>query len=76
MAAPQTWSFADLAEVLTELGGKPVIHTGDESVQHWIYHFLSSIDTVSTSKDLEQLMGQPATSLKESIAPFLNLENV
>ncbi|MEC0171293.1 SDR family oxidoreductase [Paenibacillus graminis] len=76
LAAPQTWTFANLAQVLTELTGKPVIHAPDASVQHWIYHFLSSIDTQSTSKDLEQLMGQPVTPLKESIAPFLNLENV
>ncbi|KWX69718.1 SDR family oxidoreductase [Paenibacillus jilunlii] len=76
LAAPQTWTFTELAEVLTELAGKPVVHTSDASVQHWIYHFLSSIDTKSTSNDLEQLMGQPVTPLKESIAPFLNLENV
>jgi len=76
LAASQSWTFADLAEVLTEFAGKPVIHTEDVSVQHWIYHFLSSIDTVSTSKALEQLMDQPVTSLKESIVPFLNLENL
>ncbi|WP_379152708.1 SDR family oxidoreductase [Paenibacillus sp. sgz5001063] len=76
LAAPRTWSFADLAEVLTELAGKPVAHTEDVSVQHWIYHFLSSINTISTSKDLEQLMGRPAASLKESIKLFLNLDNV
>ncbi|KWX70937.1 NmrA family transcriptional regulator [Paenibacillus riograndensis] len=76
LAAAQTWTLAGLAEVLTELAGKPVIHTADASVQHWIYHFLNSIDTKSTSNDLEHLMGQPVTSLKESIAPFLNLENV
>ncbi|MGC5775871.1 NmrA family NAD(P)-binding protein [Paenibacillus pabuli] len=72
LAAPQTWNFADLAEVLTEFAGKTVIHSENVSVQHWIYPFLSSIDTVSTSQDLELLMGQPVTSLKESIVPFLN----
>lgn len=72
LAASHTWSFDNLAEVLTELAGKPVTHTEDRSVQHWIYHFLSSIDTTSTSEDLEYLMGQPAASLKESIMPFLN----
>lgn len=71
LAAPKTWTFADLAEVLTAFAGKTIIHSEDVSVQHWIYPFLSSIDTVSTSKDLEQLMGHPVTSLKDSIAPFL-----
>ncbi|MCP1184657.1 NmrA family NAD(P)-binding protein [Paenibacillus sp. 1781tsa1] len=72
LAAPKTWNFADLAEVLTALANRPVMHIEDVSVQHWIYPFLSSIDTGSTSKDLEQLMGKPITSLEESIAPFLN----
>lgn len=66
-----TWDFADLAEVLTEIAGKPVVYRQDAGVQHWIYAFLGKLDTSSTSLDLEKLAGRPATSLKDSIMPFL-----
>lgn len=71
LAAPQTWNFADLAAVLTEAGGRTVVHREDAGVQHWIYAFLSRLNTSSTSRDLEQLMGRPVTPLKDSILPFL-----
>ncbi|AIQ18167.1 NmrA family transcriptional regulator [Paenibacillus sp. FSL H7-0357] len=71
LAAPHTWSFNDLAAALTSLAGKPVTHREDASVQHWIYSFLKKIDTVSTSNDLEQLMGRSITSLQDSIVPFV-----
>lgn len=71
LAAPRTWNFADLTAVLTEVAGREVVHREDAGVQHWIYAFLSRMDTFSTSRDLEQLMGRPVTPLKDSILPFL-----
>lgn len=71
LARAHTWNFADLAEVLTEAAGRPVVHRQDAGVQHWIYAFMSKLDTSSTSGDLERLMGRPATSLKDSVLPFL-----
>ncbi|WP_238655794.1 NAD(P)H-binding protein [Paenibacillus piscarius] len=71
LTASQTWDFADLAAVLTEVAGSKVVHREDAGVQHWIYAFLSRLDTSSTSRDLEQLMGRPVTTLKDSILPFL-----
>ncbi|QUL57802.1 NmrA family NAD(P)-binding protein [Paenibacillus tritici] len=71
LTAPQTWDFDDLAEVLTEVAGKPVVHRQDDGIQHWIYAFMSKLDTSSTSGDLERLMGRPVTPLKDSILPFL-----
>lgn len=71
LTTPQTWDFADLAEVLTEVAGKPIVHRQDAAVQHWIYAFISKLDTSSTSGDLERLMGRPVTPLRESVMPFL-----
>ncbi|OMG01125.1 NmrA family NAD(P)-binding protein [Paenibacillus sp. FSL R7-0337] len=71
LAASRTWDFADLAEVLTEVAGKPVVHVQDASVQHWIYTWLRKLDTASTSGDLERLMGRPVTPLRDSILPFI-----
>ncbi|MEK3715011.1 SDR family oxidoreductase [Paenibacillus sp. FSL R7-0333] len=71
LTAPQTWDFGDLAEVLTEVAGKPVVHRQDDGVQHWIYAFMSKLDTASTSGDLERLMGRPVTPLRDSILPFI-----
>lgn len=71
LASSQSWGFTDLAAVLTEVAGSRVVHREDAGVQHWIYAFLSRLDTSSTSGDLEQLIGRPLTSLKDSILPFL-----
>lgn len=71
LAAPQTWSFSDLAAALTALTGKPVAHREDAGVKHWIYSFLDKINTRSTSNDLEHLMGRPVTTLKDSLVPFI-----
>ncbi|WNS45434.1 NAD(P)H-binding protein [Paenibacillus sp. MMS20-IR301] len=71
LARPRTWNFADLAGVLAEAAGKPVVHRQDDGVQHWIYAFLSRLDTASTSEDLEQLTGRLVTSLKDSVMPYL-----
>jgi NAD(P)H dehydrogenase (quinone) len=71
LAAPRTWDFTGLAAELTALSGKKVLHREDAGVRHWIYNFLSRIDTVSTSDDLEMLMGRQVTSLRHSIAPFV-----
>lgn len=71
LTTPQTWDFADLAEVLTEVAGKPVVHRQDAGVHHWIYDFVGKLDTSSTSGDLERLMGRPVTPLKDGILPFL-----
>ncbi|MEK3793724.1 SDR family oxidoreductase [Paenibacillus sp. FSL R7-0204] len=71
LTAPQTWDFGDLAEVLTEVAGNPVVHRQDDGIQHWIYAFMSKLDTASTSGDLERLMGRPVTPLRDSILPFI-----
>ncbi|WP_019911158.1 SDR family oxidoreductase [Paenibacillus sp. HW567] len=75
LAAPKTWTFTELAQALAELAGKPVVHVEDSAAQHWIYNFVSSIDTVSVSEDLQRLMGRPVTALKMSILPFVNPRN-
>ncbi|WP_310833126.1 NAD(P)H-binding protein [Paenibacillus pedocola] len=71
LTASQTWTFDDLAGALAGLAGKPVIHREDPEMQHWFYNFLSTIDTVSTTTDLERWMGRKVTPLKESILPFI-----
>ncbi|QSF47297.1 NAD(P)H-binding protein [Paenibacillus tianjinensis] len=71
LTASQTWTFDNLAKALSGLAGKPVIHREDPEIQHWIYNFLSTIDTVSTTTDLERWMGREVTPLKESILPFI-----
>ncbi|MRN55122.1 SDR family oxidoreductase [Paenibacillus monticola] len=72
LTAPRPWDFSELSAILSELAGKPVVHREDSSIQNWIYAFLSKIDTVSTSEDLERFMGCPITPLKDSILPFIN----
>jgi len=72
LAAPRTWEFAELAAVLSELSGQPVRHIQDARVQNWIYGFLGKINTSSTSADLENLLNRPATSLRDSILPFIH----
>lgn len=74
LTAPQTWSFADLAEALSGLAGKPVIHREDPGIQHWIYNYLSSINTASTTGDLERWMRRSVTPLKESVADFIKAD--
>ncbi|MBU5671543.1 NAD(P)H-binding protein [Paenibacillus brevis] len=71
LTAPSPWTFRDVAAALTELTGKPVDLLPDPEISHWIYSFLRSIDTSSTSNQLEQLIGMPLTSLKDSIRPFI-----
>jgi NAD(P)H dehydrogenase (quinone) len=73
LTAPRSWDFSELAEVLSVLSGKRVVHRQDSSIQHWIYSFLGKIDTASTSKDMERLMGRPVTPLKESLFTFLQV---
>lgn len=73
LAAPRSWDFTELAEVLSELAGKRIDHRQDSNIQHWIYSFLAKVDTASTSNDLERLMGRPVTSLKESLITFLQV---
>ncbi|MCR8636388.1 hypothetical protein [Paenibacillus radicis (ex Xue et al. 2023)] len=71
LTASRAWSFEELASTLSELSGKPISHRQDPQVQNWIYGFLSKLDTSSTSLDLEQLIGGPVATLKESIQPFI-----
>lgn len=74
LTAPQTWDFTDLAEALSGLAGIPVIHREAPGIQHWSYNYLSSINTSSTTGDLERWMGRPVTPLKESIADFMKAD--
>lgn len=74
LTSPRTWDFNELAEVLSQLSGKEILYRQDSSIQHWMYSFLAKIDTVSTSTDMETLMGRPVTPLKDAIAPFIELE--
>ncbi|MNB86686.1 Quinone oxidoreductase 2 [compost metagenome] len=67
LATASTWSFEDLAEVLSELSGRLVSLTRNPEIRNWVYGFLSKIDMASTSGDLERLLGRPAASLKESV---------
>jgi NAD(P)H dehydrogenase (quinone) len=70
LTSPRPWGLSELVDVLTELSGKKIVHRQDSSIQHWIYSFLMKIDTASTSKDLERLMGRPVTTLRDSVIPF------
>lgn len=71
LTAPKPWTFTELAMALSELSGKTVVHHEDPRIQSWIYGFLGKMNTSATSADLEALMGRPASSLKESIMPFI-----
>ncbi|MBY9080294.1 NmrA family NAD(P)-binding protein [Paenibacillus sp. HN-1] len=73
LSAAATWSFEDLAETLSELAGRPVSLTRNPEIRNWVYGFLSKIDTISTSGDLERLLGRPVASLKESVRPLFPL---
>ncbi|SFF07615.1 NAD(P)H dehydrogenase (quinone) [Paenibacillus algorifonticola] len=73
LTASDPWTFSDLTAALSDLAGRPISLQQDATIQNWIYGFLSKIDPSSTSNDLEQLMGRPPTSLKESIKPFISL---
>lgn len=70
LTAPQAWTFEELAAALSELAGKPVSLIQDSELQHWMFGFLRSINTASTTGDLERLMERPATPLKECIRQF------
>lgn len=74
LAAPRSWDFSELAEILSELSGTRIVHRQDSNIQHWIYSFLAKLDTASTSNDMERLMGRPVTTLKESVVTFLQDE--
>ncbi|MDF2663171.1 MAG: NmrA family protein [Paenibacillus sp.] len=69
-----TWNFTQLTEVLSEKAGKKVSLRYDPEKRNWLYGFLRTIDTSSTSADLATLIGRPAASLKESILPYLNCD--
>ncbi|WP_339816493.1 NAD(P)H-binding protein [Paenibacillus sp. FSL R7-0216] len=71
LTAPRFWTFQNLAEALSEISGKNVVHREDPQIQSWIYGYLSKLNTTSTTEDLETLIGGPATSLKESILPLI-----
>ncbi|ANY67763.1 NAD(P)-dependent oxidoreductase [Paenibacillus sp. BIHB 4019] len=73
LTASSPWSFSDLTAAMAELARRPVSLQQDATIQNWIYGFLRKIDASSTSNDLEQLIGRPSTSLKESIKPFISL---
>ncbi|CAG7651315.1 Quinone oxidoreductase 2 [Paenibacillus solanacearum] len=71
LTAPTPWTFEDLAAALSSHAAQTVSLYPDPEVRHWIYGFLSKIDTSSTSDDLERLLGRPAASLAQSIAPLI-----
>ncbi|MNH84736.1 Quinone oxidoreductase 2 [compost metagenome] len=71
LTAPNSWTFRDLAAALSDLTGTTISIHQDPQVRNWIYGFLNKIDTSSTSSDLEQLIGRPVTTLKESLKPFI-----
>lgn len=73
LTASRTWDFQELAQALTELAGRPVVHREDPRIQHWLYPFLTRVDTASTAPELEALIGRPAASLKESVAQLLDI---
>ncbi|MBJ6359753.1 NmrA family NAD(P)-binding protein [Paenibacillus sp. GCM10012307] len=76
LVAPVSWTFGEIASILSELSGIPIYLREDDEIRHWIYGFLSKIDTVSTSYDLERLMslaGRPLTPLKENIRSYLKM---
>ncbi|WP_025678535.1 NAD(P)H-binding protein [Paenibacillus massiliensis] len=71
LTASTSWNFSDLAAALSELVGTPMAVQQDPQLQHWIFNFLRTIDTSSTTTDLEQLLGHPPTSLRDSLQPFI-----
>ncbi|WP_025716491.1 NAD(P)H-binding protein [Paenibacillus sp. 1-18] len=73
LTASSPWTFTNLAAALTEFTGRSVSLRQDPQIKNWIFGFLSKIDTRSASNDLEQLIGGPLTSLKESIRPFISI---
>ncbi|WP_141504924.1 NAD(P)H-binding protein [Paenibacillus luteus] len=74
LAAPQGWTFPDLAAALQTLTGKLISLRPDPQIQNWIYGFLRKIDTASTSNDLIKLTGRPIIPLAEAIKPFITLK--
>ncbi|WP_438433569.1 NAD(P)H-binding protein [Gorillibacterium sp. sgz500922] len=71
LTAARSWTFPDLAAALEAVYGRPVQHRVDPQTQHWIYGFLSRIDSSSTSADLQCLLGRPPITLTESIRSLL-----
>ncbi len=67
LTAAKAWGFAEVAEILAEISGKPIAHRADDLADNWLYRFLAQIDTVTTTPILEQLMGRPPASLKDTI---------
>ncbi|GIO95605.1 NAD(P)-dependent oxidoreductase [Paenibacillus lautus] len=74
LVAPSVWTFNDLVSALSELTGNPISLCPTNEVQHWIFSFLRKIDTASTSGDLENLLGRPVTTLKESLKSYIGTE--
>jgi NAD(P)H dehydrogenase (quinone) len=71
LTASSSWSFEDLSVALSSLTGKSITVNRDPSIQNWIFKFLRSMDTSSTSHDLERLLRHPVTTLSDSIKPFI-----
>lgn len=71
LTASTSWSFSDLAAALSELVGTPIAVQQDPQLQHWVFNFLSTIDTSSTTTDLEQLLGRSPTTLRDSLQLFV-----
>ncbi|MED4782011.1 NAD(P)H-binding protein [Brevibacillus choshinensis] len=72
LTSSHLWTFPQLTTALSELTSKPISLQEDPAMQHWIFGFLGKIQTSTISNDLEQLIGHPTTSLKESIRPFIS----
>ncbi|MFF2481392.1 NmrA family NAD(P)-binding protein [Paenibacillus sp. NPDC058071] len=72
LTASTPWTFDDLVAALSDISGKSITLEIDPGIQHWIYRFLSRINTSSVSLDMERLMGRPAASLKENVASILS----
>ncbi|WP_327196583.1 hypothetical protein [Paenibacillus vortex] len=71
LVAPDVWTFSDVASTLSELTGRAISLCPTNELQHWIFSFLRKIDTASTSGDLENLLGRPLTTMKESMKAYV-----
>jgi len=71
LTSPSIWTFEDLASALSSIAGKTISVHQDPQIQHWIYGFINRIDMASTSSDLEQLMGRPASKLQDCLKSLL-----
>ncbi|WP_079909546.1 NAD(P)H-binding protein [Paenibacillus sp. 32352] len=71
LTASQSWTMEDLSSAISELAGKTISVRRDAQMKHWVFGFLSQINTVSTSNDLQTVLGRPAISLKETLRQFV-----